>query len=215
MRICEFALRVLKVKRDIDNGAESFSQKFREPAQQYPVSLVAIFLWKRDLNDRAVTALKRRSASSASVQIAVRESDVPMIVLYTRSSLPLWSYAPEEVIGRTAIEHGTWANEQERKQTLKTLIESGTVRNLEIPIRTKAGEQRIVLLHADVIELSGRRCIIGIIEDITARRQAESKLRDTEERFSKAFQSQIPAASPSPNSRAAGISRSMRASVAF
>lgn len=67
----------------------------------------------------------------------------------------------------------------------KVLREGGD--DFETKLRTKNGDVRDVQVSIRVIDLSGRKVFHNIFSDITDRKRADTALRDSEERFSKAF----------------------------
>ena len=88
----------------------------------------------------------------------------------------LMGYLPQEVIGRTPVELGIWADAEERSQALKPLLEGGVLRNFEMQARTKSGEPKTVLSSADVIEMNGQRCVVATIQDITEQKRVSLEL---------------------------------------
>src|SRR5262245_7812913 len=61
-------------------------------------------------------------------------------------------YARSEVIGKTALELNMWPNPDNRARLMQTLKEKGFVRGFEVELRTKSGEQRVLLLSVEQIE---------------------------------------------------------------
>jgi signal transduction histidine kinase len=53
-----------------------------------------------------------------------------------------------------------------------------SLRNLELPFRTKSGELRQALISAETEEIEGEPCLIVTTRDITERRRAEEEARD-------------------------------------
>ncbi len=102
---------------------------------------------------------------------------------YTRFT----GYSREEVIGRTAAELDLWVDDEELKQLQIKLKEEGKFHNMEFHSRMKSGEIRVGLGSAEIINIKGKSCRIVVITDITERKKAEEALKDSEEKFSKAF----------------------------
>lgn len=75
-------------------------------------------------------------------------------------------YTRSEVIGKT-IDKIDLLNPEDRKLVQTMVLMNGSVRNLEIKVRTKLDKERIVLLSSEIIELGGKSCIINIMNDIT------------------------------------------------
>jgi two-component system, cell cycle sensor histidine kinase and response regulator CckA len=94
--------------------------------------------------------------------------------------LLLTGFTREEVIGRTTVELGLWANPKDRQHVVALLGRSGVVRDLEIRMAVKSGELRTVQMSAHTIELAGQPCMIAIIRDVTDRRALEVQLRQAQ-----------------------------------
>jgi PAS domain S-box-containing protein len=89
-------------------------------------------------------------------------------------------YRREEVIGRTSIELGIWADPEQRKGMVKVLHEQKMVRNLEAQFRMKSGEIRFVLWSAEVIDYGDEKCLIAVTRDITSRKREEQERLEKE-----------------------------------
>ncbi len=86
-------------------------------------------------------------------------------------------YRSDELIGQTAEALGIWADQKDRASVRAELDTHGRVATREVKWRTKAGSVLTVLYSADTIEIDGRRCVLSVGEDITARKQAEATHR--------------------------------------
>ncbi|MBO0859612.1 MAG: PAS domain S-box protein [Chloracidobacterium sp.] len=96
-------------------------------------------------------------------------------------------YDRNEMIGKSAIDLGLWGDPKDRQRALAILNEQGYVRDFEFEVRRKSGEMRMVRFSAEPLEIHGERCWIAATIDITERKHAEEAIRESEERFAKAF----------------------------
>ena len=94
--------------------------------------------------------------------------------------LRVTGYAREEVISHTSDELKFWDKPEARAALVNTLRAEGSVRNLEITYRTKAGEQRIALDSSEIIEVGGQKCMISILRDMTEQKSLEKQLRQAQ-----------------------------------
>jgi PAS domain S-box-containing protein len=94
-----------------------------------------------------------------------------------------------EVVGHTATELGLYTATSQRERWLRELQERGSLRNLELAVRAKDGQQRIGLFSAEVIELQGRPVLLSVMSDITERKQAEASLNRSETKYRTLFDS--------------------------
>ncbi|MGA2695409.1 MAG: PAS domain S-box protein [Terriglobales bacterium] len=85
-----------------------------------------------------------------------------------------------EVIGRTGLEIGIWAQESERAEMLRQLTETGRVTEFRKQHKTKAGEIRETEVSADLIELNGQSCVLAIVRDITETQRLEAQFRQAQ-----------------------------------
>jgi PAS domain S-box-containing protein len=104
-------------------------------------------------------------------------------------------YPREEIIGRTSAEFGMWGNMDERVSALNDMRTVGSIRQREVHWQNRNGELFTILLSAETIKLDGTPHILSFAQDITQRkrveeelRAGEARLRESEARFSAAFQ---------------------------
>ena len=86
-------------------------------------------------------------------------------------------YTREEILGHTARELSVFADPADFQRLRNGLASGGPLRALEVALRGKAGEARVNLLAADVIELNGVSCLLAACLDIDERKKREAALQ--------------------------------------
>jgi PAS domain S-box-containing protein len=128
---------------------------------------------------------------ASPVALSIRRVSDGRYVEINESFLKRMGYQREEVIGRTALDIGAWANPIEREEMLRVLREQGSLRNFETQFRTKSGEVGTALLFREMIELGEEKFFIGTTLDITERKQMEKAVLK-ERDFSDAMLNSLP-----------------------
>lgn len=85
----------------------------------------------------------------------------------------LFGYAREEVIGRSSIELRLWQDLAERRRLIEDIGAGRLVRQREVRMRRKNGQEIIVEFSARELEFGGEMCLVSILVDITERKIAE------------------------------------------
>jgi PAS domain S-box-containing protein len=99
----------------------------------------------------------------------------------------LCGYRCEEMIGRTSIELGIWKEPAERDRFVAILEERGQVRDFNMVMGTRTGGVRHILLNGEFIMVGKTSCFVSVLHDVTERLARERALRESEEKFAKAF----------------------------
>jgi two-component system, chemotaxis family, sensor kinase Cph1 len=94
----------------------------------------------------------------------------------------LTGYSKEELIGLTSSELNM-INTERRERLINEFDDNASINDKEFEIRTKSGEKRYIMNNVESIELSDEIAFISFIYDITERKQAEEKLKESEARF--------------------------------
>lgn len=98
-----------------------------------------------------------------------------------------FGWRQEEIFERTLADFDIWDDPTERARVVRAIQEDGYLRDQEMCFRSKSGETFCGLLSAELMELCGVHCMIGIITNISERKRSEEALQNSEEKFSKAF----------------------------
>jgi PAS domain S-box-containing protein len=84
-------------------------------------------------------------------------------------------YSQKEVVGRTTADLHFWSHVEDRKLVIKTLMQRGSVRSLELQFTNKSGIFVTGLFSAEIITIGGEQCILASINDISERKRAEDE----------------------------------------
>ena len=85
-------------------------------------------------------------------------------------------YAAEEVVGRGAGELQLWQGSASRRLLEQAIDKTGSVRNLELQLRTKDGGLVDCLVSAETVCIHGQSCVLCVMQDITDRKRSEVEL---------------------------------------
>ncbi len=101
--------------------------------------------------------------------------------------LALTGYSRDEVIGRTSEELNIWLNTEQNRLVHDELAAGRLVHDRQVEFRTKEGRILSVLYSAVAATIHGMPCLIKSVINITDRMESEAALRESEEKFAKAF----------------------------
>lgn len=85
-------------------------------------------------------------------------------------------YEKEEVIGKTSAEIDLYVNIKAKDKFVEELLETGSIYNREMDIRTKSGEILNGLFSGEVIESQQKRHMLIVMMDITEQKAARRQL---------------------------------------
>jgi diguanylate cyclase (GGDEF)-like protein/PAS domain S-box-containing protein len=109
--------------------------------------------------------------------IQITRLDDGTILDVNRTALDFFGCDRDQIVGKTALEIGFWANPNDRTVFVKMMLQCGTCRNMEFQARKRTGETFWAMISASTIELDGVPCILSIIRDISAAKAAEEEIR--------------------------------------
>jgi len=85
-------------------------------------------------------------------------------------------YERHDIMGRTSLELGFWFNPQDWYQIRQMISRKEPIREMEVYFTRKTGEQGLALFTAERLDINGEACILGILTDITDRKQMEIEM---------------------------------------
>ncbi|MCF7954587.1 MAG: PAS domain S-box protein, partial [Phycisphaerae bacterium] len=88
----------------------------------------------------------------------------------------MFGYDRQELLGHSTMELGLWDSPFDRSAILKLAEEDRRGKGYEVPVRTKAGKKRWMLLGIDKIDIGGEPHFTTVASDITDRKEVEEKL---------------------------------------
>ena len=162
--------------------------------------IIIILIWNRKLNQE----IKKRERISK----ALMESEKTFTTIFKNSPVPitlssletdrfidinesvstLTGYSREEILGKTAEELDLWINPELRKAMVDKVRSGGVSHNTEFVLKSKSGELKSGLISGVKINLGKESCLMCVTMDISERKKAEKKLKETEERYAALFE---------------------------
>ncbi len=113
---------------------------------------------------------------SSSVAQSLTEFDGTISQINAKGA-ELVEYTREELVGKRFIDLQVYADPQQRKQMLDTLLREGLVRNVEVELRAKSGKSVILIMNWDIFVLDERKYILSTFYDVTQFRNSEIQFR--------------------------------------
>lgn len=99
------------------------------------------------------------------------------------SLLEATGYREDEVIGHTTRDLQLYHDPDERDEFIRRIDEQGFERNREITVRAKDGRACVLLVSAERIDIEGVPHLLTVGVDITERKRAEARWRESERQF--------------------------------
>ena len=138
----------------------------------------------QDITTQKTVAL-RALQSEHRWEIAFRNSPIASLITELESGLCLDANDEmlravgkpvEDVLGHTTAELNLWPPGRSRNELIEMVKENGRVRDFELTTHLR-GKEAHLLINLEIIEFSGRECLLGQWIDVTRQKQLEEKLR--------------------------------------
>jgi PAS domain S-box-containing protein len=112
----------------------------------------------------------------SNARLAILDAETGRFLDVNDAFVRAYGYSREEIIGRTLLELGLWAEPAQREEAYRIYEREGRLRDFESRLRTRSGEVQVVLQSGDSISVGDRRCILSVGIDITDRKHVETEL---------------------------------------
>ena len=119
-------------------------------------------------------------ASPAAIGIFCTDDDTFFDV--NEALCDLVGYEADALLNRTPQDLGLWEDAGQYAAILESLQEGTSVYDQEITLHTASGERVTTLSSFQRIRVKGRSCVLAVMTDITARKEAEEALVEAKER---------------------------------
>ncbi|XDD49729.1 ATP-binding protein [Leptospira sp. WS92.C1] len=93
------------------------------------------------------------------------------------SFLTMFGYTREETIGKTSLELNIWPNQEVRKEYLDRLLRERILLDQELILQGKDGKVIHAECYSMFAEINGKTCVINLVKDISAKKEAEALRR--------------------------------------
>jgi PAS domain S-box-containing protein len=187
-------LRVLQYGKTIYNreelvrdhaGVEHWHLTIKAPLRDREGKIIGLIAVCRNIDEhrRAEQALRQSEETFSAVfhssptAMSLSKLSDARITNINAQFTAVSGYRQDEVVGRTSLELGVWADPDKRNRFWALIRQSGRVVNIESVLRAKSGELRHGLSSGVVITIHGEQYLLGIFHDITERKQAEEALQ--------------------------------------
>ncbi|EFL50196.1 PAS/PAC sensor signal transduction histidine kinase [Solidesulfovibrio fructosivorans JJ]] len=173
--------------RDIRGGRTYDSVLYRLPGvADAPVRLA---IYARDVTEELeAEAMLRESRErldkifhlTPAVIAITTQADARYIDI-NKTFTDMTGYTREDVIGRSNRSLDIWLDPKDRERVARTIKRKGIVRNMELRVRFKDGRKATGLLSCIPLDAYGEPCLLGVMMDITERKDMERELRQAKE----------------------------------
>lgn len=100
-----------------------------------------------------------------------------------------FGWSEEALLDSNSTTIGLWSCRADRDAWLAEMQETGFVYDYSVRMSDSTGRQLDIDLSACLIEYAGARCVLAMLHDVTARKQAEVEIRERESRYRTLFDS--------------------------
>ncbi|HSN25594.1 MAG TPA: PAS domain S-box protein, partial [Kofleriaceae bacterium] len=136
---------------------------------------------------RTTQELFSRVFSNSPLARSIVRADDLAYVEVNDAYVELLGYSYEELAGKRVTDFPFFVDPPEQVAVTAAQMANEPLRGMPLRLRRKSGGVIDVLFYSEPLAIDGVRLITATIHDVTARTRAEAALRESEERFAKAF----------------------------
>jgi PAS domain S-box-containing protein len=138
------------------------------------------YVTQRKRAEKSLLESERRFSvmfNKAPFAIALARLPEGFIVDINEAWMKLFGFTRKEVVGKTTAELGINRDSDVRAGLYAELQQRGSLRNVEMTVFTKSGDERLLACNMDVIGFGDNEYLLSTINDITEHRRADEALR--------------------------------------
>ncbi|MFO7558854.1 MAG: PAS domain S-box protein [Desulfobacterales bacterium] len=172
---------LFSLNEELEKRVESRTEELKEANRRLQQDIVArekIEKALRESEDRYRKIFKAAPDSIMIIRIADRK-----FIDVNEAFCVLSGRSREEIIGKTPADLNIVVDQSDMEKIRKTLVERIEVSGLEIECRRKDGTTLNTIVSARSLNYGDEECLIAILTDITARKQIEASLQESEEKY--------------------------------
>lgn len=149
----------------------------------------SLVLVSKDVTEQfsAEERFERTFAANPAPALICRIADARYIKV-NQGFVDMTGFERDEVTGRSIRELDVLREAEHRDDAIDALREHRTITQQEAVLRIRSGASKFVIVAGHPIEIGDEACMLFTFNDLDARKQVEVSLRQSEERFAKAFQ---------------------------
>lgn len=118
--------------------------------------------------------------------VICRLSDLRFIKV-NQGFLEMTGHSRENVIGRSVYEVDVLENAERKDLAIERLTQGATIPQMQAELKMPGGGTKLVIVAGQPLDMNEEDCMLFSFTDLEPRRKAETALRQSEERFAKAF----------------------------
>jgi len=175
----------------VDGQVSRFTDVGFAPARDAAGAVTGVVISVRDATQRRGAESRLRASEArlsaifhrSPVGILFSSLDEGRIVDVNEAGARMFGYEVGEMVGRSTVDLALWAEAGDREKVVEILRAHGSARDLEMKGRRRDGEVRDLSMSLECFEMDGKLFAIGVGQDLTDRKRAESEHQRLEARL--------------------------------